>query len=555
MASSDPRLGTVLYGRYQLLERLSAGAMGVVYRAERVKLGRPVAIKFLHESFAATEDGMRRFEVEARAMSRLNHPNCVSVTDFGVDQGAPYLVMDFVTGHSLRQVLVAEGRMEPERVVSVVRQLLAGLAHAHGHGIIHRDVKPENVLLTPVEGHGEQVRILDFGLAKLRDESSVTTGVAVGTPGYMSPEQTAGERVDQRADVYAAGIILHELVVGRKPFVDDSPFEVMRMHREDKPRAMTGAAPGVVVSSELEGVVQRALAKSRDERFGSAAAFLAALVATPEASGRRTTEGWHRTSRPSRVPLAILGLAIAAIIGVTVWSHGHHDRGAAGVSVLANQRPRRADDAPPAAAAADPDTAVAASHSDPPAAAASAPPSTAPAAVAGAEPAAPDAGTAAGAPPAAAPAAPAAADDPPAPAPVAEANDIARIRAHAAAGDRRGALHALQILSQREPRRADLHYTLATFYAEDRTWPDAVDQYAAALALDPSYRTDQRLIGDVVEALASRRAQARASRIVLDTLGAAALPRLDEATRSASSRKRAQAARLRDRLRQRSAAH
>ncbi|HKE20143.1 MAG TPA: serine/threonine-protein kinase, partial [Kofleriaceae bacterium] len=195
MVGPDPHLGTVLHDRYLVSERLAEGAMAVVYRGERIGLKRQVAIKFLHESYASSEDGLRRFEVEARAMSRLAHPNCVAVTDFGVDNGAPYLVMDFVTGNSLRDVLEEDIRMRPTRAVAIVRQVLAGLTHAHGQGIVHRDVKPENIVVSPVEGHGEHVRILDFGLAKLRDENSVTSGLAVGTPGYMAPEQTVGERV------------------------------------------------------------------------------------------------------------------------------------------------------------------------------------------------------------------------------------------------------------------------------------------------------------------------------------------------------------------------
>src|SRR5262245_11989339 len=208
----DPRIGTVLHDRYLVLERVTEGSMGVVYRGERVGLKRPVAIKFLSESYATTADGVRRFEVEARAMSRLAHPNCVAVTDYGLDHGAPYLVLDYVTGRTLRQVIRDDTRLPPARAIGIVRQVLAGLTHAHAQGIIHRDVKPENILLTPVVGHGEQVRLVDFGLAKLRDERSITTGVAVGTPGYMAPEQTIGERVDERADVYATGIILFELL-------------------------------------------------------------------------------------------------------------------------------------------------------------------------------------------------------------------------------------------------------------------------------------------------------------------------------------------------------
>jgi serine/threonine-protein kinase len=144
--------------------------MGVVYRGERLQLGRAVAIKFLHAAFAGRPEIMRRFETEARAMSRLAHPHCVSVMDYGVEEGAPYLVMDFVHGKTLR-TLLDEGELTTARSLHIMRQLLAGLAHAHGQGIIHRDIKPANIMLTEATGTGDHVRILDFGLAKLRVES------------------------------------------------------------------------------------------------------------------------------------------------------------------------------------------------------------------------------------------------------------------------------------------------------------------------------------------------------------------------------------------------
>src|SRR5215831_7310664 len=181
--------------------------MGVVYRGERLQLGRAVAVKFLHPWIAAQKTFLGRFENEAKAMSRLAHPNCVSVIDFGVE-GSPYLVMDFVTGRTLREVM-EQDRLAVERALGLVRQLLAGLAHAHAQGIVHRDLKPENVVLGAEEGLGDHLRILDFGLAKLRDGPAMTAGLAVGTPSYMSPEQTGGEgTVDARSDLYAVGIML-----------------------------------------------------------------------------------------------------------------------------------------------------------------------------------------------------------------------------------------------------------------------------------------------------------------------------------------------------------
>jgi eukaryotic-like serine/threonine-protein kinase len=511
MDEVDPRVGAVLHGRYQVLERLTAGSMGVVYRAERVQLKKPVAVKVLHESYAATADGMRRFEVEARAMSRLGHPNCVAVIDFGVDNGAPYLVMDFITGCTLREIIQQEGRLAPRRAIDIVRQILAGLAHAHGHGIVHRDMKPENILVTAVEGHGEQVRIVDFGLAKLRDEKTVTTGVALGTPGYMSPEQTAGSPVDPRADVYAVGIILYELLVGRKPFQAESPFEVMRMHREVPPMPLSQAAPDSTFSRQLDQLVQTALAKRPADRYADMTAMANALEATPEAGGRVP----RHSGRSWRAGLA--AVLIAGVAGFGLWATRADSPAAAGgaaAPAAPQGRPAStsggASPTPPAGAAA-----TASSARVPPAdqiAAGSA-------AAAGASGAAPI-----------------------------EGDDVAALRARAAAGEHELALRELDAIRLREPRRADVYYALGVLYTEAQSWQAAASAYSTALTLEPAYRSDPRLIGDVVEALADNSAHKRAAIVISTQLGAAALPRLAEAARSANPRLRSRAEHLQNQL-------
>src|SRR5262245_24710077 len=231
-SAGDPRVGAALQGRYRILERIAAGGMGVVYRGEMLQLGRPVAIKFLHTWIAGLKETVQRFEIEARAMSRLSHPVCVSVIDFGVDQGAPFLVMDYVTGTSVRS-LIDSGPVPVADAIQICRQLLAGLGHAHSQGIIHRDIKPDNILLSDVTGLGLQVRILDFGVAKLLDATTnLTTGIAIGTPSYMSPEQASVEPVDARSDLYSTGIVLYELLTGRKPFVAEQMADVLRLQRE-----------------------------------------------------------------------------------------------------------------------------------------------------------------------------------------------------------------------------------------------------------------------------------------------------------------------------------
>ncbi|HKA89261.1 MAG TPA: serine/threonine-protein kinase [Haliangiales bacterium] len=314
----DPRVGREVGGRYRIVERLATGGMGVVYRAERLGLGRPVAIKFLHPWIALRAETRRRFEIEARAASRLSHPSCAAVTDFGIDDGAPFLVMDLVTGETLRS-LVERGPLSPARALHIARQILAGLSHAHGHGIVHRDIKPQNVILTEATGLGDQVRILDFGLAKLIDETgAATTGFAVGTPGYMAPEQAVGDKVDARTDVYAVGVLLFELLAGRKPYVGGDAMETFRMHREAPIPAVPGASPA------LDAAVARALAKRPDDRHADAAAFAAALAATPEA--RPAPPGALRLDRArrssARIVLLLVALGAAAAVAVAAWPRG-----------------------------------------------------------------------------------------------------------------------------------------------------------------------------------------------------------------------------------------
>ncbi len=208
--------------------------MGVVYKGERVQLGRAVAVKFLHPWIAAQKTFLSRFENEARAMSRLLHPHCVSVIDFGVE-GSPYLVMDFVTGRTLRD-LMQEGRLSAGRAMRLAQQLLAGLAHAHEQGIVHRDLKPENLILSEEAGLQEHLRILDFGLAKLRDGPAMTAGMAVGTPSYMSPEQSGADGRDRRA---------HRPLRGRRAAVRDvhrAQAVPVRERRRGDPDAARSAA-------------------------------------------------------------------------------------------------------------------------------------------------------------------------------------------------------------------------------------------------------------------------------------------------------------------------
>src|SRR5262249_42795938 len=200
---------------------------------------------------AQEEQIRKRFDIEARAMSRLTHPSCVGVIDFGVEEGAPYLVMDFASGRTLGSALKA-GRLPVAEGLPVARQRPGALPRARGQGITHRDIKPDNVILSETSGFGAQVRILDFGLAKLKDSSaSVTTGLALGTPSYMAPEQTCGEPVDARSDIYAVGVVLFEMLTGVRPFRSEKMSELMRMHRETPPPKLRDAAPEAKLSAAM----------------------------------------------------------------------------------------------------------------------------------------------------------------------------------------------------------------------------------------------------------------------------------------------------------------
>ena len=345
MTQKAPQIGDLIDGRYRIVSHIATGSMGVVYRAERVGLGRTVAIKFVCAPASRAEEFIKRFEVEARALSRLSHPNCVSIIDYGVAP-QPYFVMEFVRGLTLLDI-IERGPMPPVRAIGIARQLLAALSHAHGHGVIHRDIKPANVALTEdVTGTGDFVRVLDFGLVQFRDKAvEADRYTALGTPSYMPPEQVRAQVVDARSDVYAAGVLLFELLTGRKPFSCPEPLETLRMQLEQTPPRLRDVSPTVSVSSKLETVVRKCMAKDPDQRFQSAADLATALLATPEgkrASRQAATigfalsrgpEGDASLPRPARLAskrrrrrwgLRLLGLAI--IGSATAVAYGIHLR-------------------------------------------------------------------------------------------------------------------------------------------------------------------------------------------------------------------------------------
>ncbi len=269
----------MLDGRYRVAARVGKGGMGSVYRADDQKLKRVVAIKVMNEHVPDELGSRRRFEREAQAMAMLEHPHCASILDVGMHDGYPYVVMDFIAGQSLDELL-AGGPVPIPRAVELTRQILFGLAHAHEHGIIHRDIKPANIVFSQKAGMGDHVKILDFGLAKIGQETSnLTAGFIVGTPSYMAPEQIRGLLLDGRADVYACGALLFELLTGKKPYQapNNDPLAICMMHLSDPVPRLADKLAGRDFGA-LEDIIAHALAKDREHRFGSAMAFANALA-------------------------------------------------------------------------------------------------------------------------------------------------------------------------------------------------------------------------------------------------------------------------------------
>jgi len=462
----DPYIGAELQGRYRVVERIAEGGMGVVYRAEHVGLERQVAVKFLHESVIADKELRRRFEVEAKAASRVSHPNCLGVIDFGIHRSIPYLVMDYVEGATLREVL-ERGVVSIARAIDLGTQVLAGLGHAHKHGIVHRDIKPENVIVFSDE-IAEHAKILDFGLARLTSAATITDGVAVGTPSYMSPEQTRGERADRRSDVYGAGVVLFELLTGKKPFTAPNPFDTMKLHRDAPIPTFAEIAPDRVIAPELEAIVRKALAKDPDDRYPTAielASALDSLVSHPQPAVAALED--DPRERPARWPWFVAGLGVA-LVAVFV-----------AVFVLPGDPPK------PAAVAID-------------AGVAKVVPDAAPGSAAAGPPEVPG---------------------------VAEALALARRGRDAQAAD------TLERLRVQHPTSAHVSYAIGNLNAGRAWWGPAMTAYTDAIKRYPAYRTDARLIRDVVQALGSDKAYLQALSLIVDTIGHAADAELEAAGR------------------------
>jgi serine/threonine protein kinase len=311
-------IGTTI-GHYRIVEKIGEGGMGVVYRAHDERLDRDVAVKVLPKDVAQTRDRLDRFEREARAVAKLDHPNILAIHNFGTDEGIAYAVMELLEGESLRE-LISKGRLTVGKAVEYSRAITAGLAAAHDKGIIHRDLKPENIFLT----EDGRIKILDFGLAKLMlPEEGLTTetptgtldtapGGLIGTIAYMAPEQVDGQPANAQSDIFALGVVLYEMLTGQRPFRGTTSASTAAAILKEDPEPISSAASGVPPT--LAGVVSKCLEKRPQDRFSSAHDLSLTLGAI-DAAAVSPVPG--RSVIGKRWP-HILAVVIAAVIGLLV---------------------------------------------------------------------------------------------------------------------------------------------------------------------------------------------------------------------------------------------
>ncbi len=285
-AETASLIGAVIAERYHVLEKLGEGGMGQVYLAEHVKMGRKSAVKVMHPSMVQNTDALGRFNREAANASRIDHPNVAAIYDFGeTPDGLVYLAMQYVEGETLTHILQATGALPPQRAAEIARQAAEGLYAAHGLGIVHRDLKPDNIMITKDRDGLDCVKVVDFGIAKAAGNAAqqvTRTGIVVGTPEYMSPEQLAGEDVDARSDLYSLALVTFNMLTGDLPFPAASTQTSMIMRLTEPPKTLAEMKPDVAWPAEVEGVMRKALEREPSQRYASTREFGRALYAAIE---------------------------------------------------------------------------------------------------------------------------------------------------------------------------------------------------------------------------------------------------------------------------------
>lgn len=275
-------VGTIIADRYHIIRKLGEGGMGQVYLAEHVKMGRKSAVKVMNPGMVTNVDAISRFNREAANASRINHPNVAGIYDFGeTPDGLIYLAMEFVEGQPLTDLIRSHGALMPDRASEIARQVAEGLSIAHDMGIVHRDLKPDNIMIGKGRGGSDLVKVVDFGIAKAAasDNQKVTkTGMVVGTPEYMSPEQLSGDPLDARSDIYSLGLVTFNMLTGKLPFPSDSMQETMIMRLTDKPKGLRDMKPDITWPADVQAVMDRVLERDADKRYRLASEFARDLV-------------------------------------------------------------------------------------------------------------------------------------------------------------------------------------------------------------------------------------------------------------------------------------
>jgi len=529
----DPFIGRTLNGRYEVLARLGAGGVGVVYQGRHVQLDRRVAIKVLQQSAAASPEARRRFEREARVLSALAHPNIVPVTDFGVDGDVAYLVMELLEGKTLSD-LMNEGPVTPARALDIVRQTLHGLAFAHGQAIAHRDLKPANIFLQALPDQADHVRLLDFGMAKFLEgvsspgaaDNPSHVGVVFGTPAYMSPEQAKAERVDTRTDIYAAGAILFHLLAGRPAYVAGTPEGVMEAHVFEPVPSLTKLRPDLSIARLVQPVIDRAMAKKPADRYPKALWMLSALEAidggSPAAAMSAAPAPTLKNlppvprARPAREPPTLKNLPpvprarpareprarpwrtaiVLVVLAAAVTT---------GVTVLRRQRGPLVESAKPIAAQApapNPQTTP-----TPPARAPATPTQTKPASAGATAQRARD----------------------PWQEGVPEELEPIRDKLERGAPLNEGGLGPAYAFARQNPADPRPWLLIGHAYAQLNWFSDSVERYQRAYRADPTSRGDPQMLEDLLKAAAHKSAGRNAAKAIRDIYGAEALPALEKA--------------------------